>query len=43
MGELNPDEKRAVLSVKEGVATDEEFEIFIDVAKRELEYDKEDK
>lgn len=42
MGELNPDEKRAVLSVKEGVATDEEFEIFIDVAERELEY-KEDR
>ena len=37
MEELDPDEKRAVLSVKEGIATDEEFEIFLDVAKRELE------
>jgi hypothetical protein len=40
--ELDPDEKRAVLSVKEGIATDEEFEIFLDVAERELEYDRED-
>ena len=35
--ELDPDDKRAVLSVKEGIATDEEFEIFLDVAKREPE------
>jgi len=35
--EMEPDEKRAVLSVKEGIATDEEFEIFLDVAKREVQ------
>jgi len=37
MDELDPDEKRAVLSMKEGIATDEEFEIFLNVAKREIE------
>lgn len=35
--ELEPDKKRSVLSVKEGIATDEEFEIFLDVAKREVQ------
>lgn len=40
MKELEPDEKRAVLSVKEGIATDEEFEIFLDVAKREVQRDR---
>jgi len=37
MDELDPDEKRAILSMKEGIATDEEFEIFLNVAKREIE------